>query len=379
MASFQVLLEKWSRDEMAAAELEEFLALLEADASPMAAPILEDLHNNPYPGFTDPAQRQRMLARILEANRRGRKTRIIRILQRATAAAVLITMITGAWLWFRHSAPPGSAQLSHNDIAPGGNKAVLTLGDGSTITLDSAHNGKLAIQGNTRVIKGDGRLIYRPGRNGSIVYNSVTTPRGGQYQLILADGSKVWLNSASSLRYPTAFTTTTRTVELSGEGYFEVAKNSKNPFIVKIKDVSVKVLGTHFDIMAYPDEAALNTTLIEGAVTVTNGAQTRTLAPGQQALVGPGNSAISVQPADIDKAIAWTTGFFKFDHSDLHSIMREISRWYDIEIAYETSDNNETYGGRIRRDLNLSVLIKFLEANGIHHFRIEGKRLVVLP
>ena len=209
--------------------------------------------------------------------------------------------------------------------------------------------------------------------------NTVTTPKGGQYRLLLADGTRVWLNSASSLRYPSAFAGDTRTVELSGEAYFEVAKNIDHPFIVNSKDISVKVLGTHFDIMAYADEDALNTTLIEGAVLVSQGSQSRILAPGQQALVAGNNSIISVQAADTDKAIAWTTGFFKFNHTDLHTIMREIARWYDIDIVYETNDNTETYGGRIRRDLNLSSLIKFLEANGIHHFRIDGKKLTVLP
>jgi transmembrane sensor len=396
MARFDDLLEHYRRDDMAASELEEFLALLVADASPMATPILEDLHNNAFPGLTTAAQRHLMLARILETNRRHRKAPLIRILQRAAAAAIIIALTGGTWLWFtRTPKANNNSSLSKNDIVPGTNKAVLTLSNGQKIILDSAQNGLLTQQGSTNIEKlNNGALAYLPpaplprggrgkgGRGGTGeggAFNTLSTPRGGQYKLTLPDGSKVFLNSASSLRYPTAFTGSTRSVELSGEAYFEIAKNKNSPFIVKIASTSVRVLGTHFDIMAYPDEAALNTTLLEGSVQVTRAGQTRTLAPGQQALVAADNPMITVQPADIDKAIAWTTGFFKFNHTDLHTIMREIARWYDIDVVYQTTDNTETYGGRIRRDLNLSVLIKFLESNGIHHFRIEGKRLIVLP
>jgi ferric-dicitrate binding protein FerR (iron transport regulator) len=210
-------------------------------------------------------------------------------------------------------------------------------------------------------------------------YNIISTPRGGQYQLILPDGSKVWLNSASSLKFPTAFYGKERQVELTGEGYFEVAKNANTPFSVTVNQMKIDVLGTHFNIMAYNDEKTMNTTLLEGAVTVSDGEMEKKLIPGQQAIVNEATRQMSVGQADILKAIAWKNGLFEFDNTDLSTIMRQLARWYDIEIVYEVTPEKTALGGSISRNLSLKEVLNMLEANGINHFNIEGKKIFVLP
>lgn len=324
-----------------------------------------------------PAAIKEVFSRLgLRSAAQVRRMRMIRTW--TAAAAVLLFLSGGIWLLTPNQTKPILAGQAR--IVPGGNKAVLTLGDGRTIVLDSIHNGQVAQQRSAIISRQNGQLVYdvRPdARPAGVEFNMVTTPRGGQYTVVLVDGSKVLLNAASSLRYPTAFTGNDRTVELSGEAYFEVVHNKSQPFIVKTHRQDIKVLGTSFDVMAYSDEPNERTTLVDGSVQVSLGAETRILTPGQQTLV---NDNIAVANADVDKETAWTTGFFKFDHTDIHTIMREIVRWYDIDIAYETPMNDsDTYSGRIRRNLPLSDLITFLKDNGIHHFRLEGRKLTVLP
>jgi ferric-dicitrate binding protein FerR (iron transport regulator) len=193
----------------------------------------------------------------------------------------------------------------------------------------------------------------------------------------LPDGSKVWLNAASSLRYPVSFSGGERKLELRGEAYFEVASNASQPFTVITPDMKVAVLGTNFDVMAYEDEERHSTTLLSGAVMVASGDRSRQLRPGEQA-IATGN-ALTTVTADIEKVMAWKSGFFKFNNTDIKSLMREVSRWYDIDIVYQINDYSGDYGGRISRNLGLSELIQLLEQNGIHHYRMEGKKLIVLP
>jgi ferric-dicitrate binding protein FerR (iron transport regulator) len=306
----------------------------------------------------------------------------MRTIRAWTAAAAILLMLAGSVVLFtRKKNTPVPAQMTA--IAAGGNKAVLTLGNGRQIVLDSVPNGQLTQQIGATISRQNGQVIYDVIKGSNAVateYNTITIPKGGQYTVVLPDGSKVMLNAASSLKYPTVFTGNDRTVELSGEGYFEIAKNKLQPFVVKTSHQTVTVLGTTFDVMAYSDEPTERTTLVNGAVQVGVGSQTSVLTPGQQALVDKGNVGITVVDADVDKEIAWTTGSFKFDHTDIHPIMRVIARWYDIEVTYEAPANDtETYTGRISRNLPLSDLATFLENNGIHHFRIEGRKLTVLP
>jgi transmembrane sensor len=269
-----------------------------------------------------------------------------------------------------------------NDAGPGGNKAVLTLANGSKINLSDVKNGVLASQGQTVLKKDkDGRIIYEaPGGNAvdsSAIFNTITIPRGGQFQVVLSDGSKVWLNSSSSITFPAVFSKSERKVTITGEVYFEVAKNKAKPFRVIAREQTVEVLGTHFNINAYSDEDALKTTLVEGSVKVTAGAQSVVLKPEQQASIAAGQAGrIRVTAVDTENVLAWTTGNFQFEKAEIPLIMREAARWYDVDIKYEGEMPKRRFTGSISRSVNLSELLKMLKYTGIN-FKIAGKTIVV--
>jgi transmembrane sensor len=319
------------------------------------------------------------------------------VLRFAAAAAVVLFISTAAFFLIRNglkeTAPMNqSVQNLKNDVAPGGNKAVLTLADGSTIILDSAQNGALAQQGNTKVLKlNNGQLAYNlAGHKQSattILYNTISTPKGGQYQVALPDGSKVWLNASSSLRFPTAFVGKERRVEITGEAYFEIATlmipqkvTQKMPFIVKVNGVEVEVLGTHFNIMAYGDEGKIKTTLLEGSVNVKRGKANGLLKPGQEAELSYNqtNDRLLIRNVDVDETVAWKNGRFLFNNEELRSIMRQIMRWYDVDVVYEGNVPERFFTANISRNTNLSELLKVFELSKIH-FKIEGRKLIVMP
>ncbi len=302
----------------------------------------------------------------------------------AVAASVLAVLAMGYGLFYNNKKDPGAAKiLAVKDFAPGGDRAVLTLADGSAIMLDSAHNGTLSQQGNTRVLKlNNGELAYHSSgeKPGEIHYNTIATPNGGQYQVILADGTKVWLNAASSLHFPTSFAGKERRVEITGEAYFEVAHNAAMPFIVKNGDAEVRVLGTHFNINAYNDESAVKVTLLEGQVNVTqlNAHRSQLLSPGQQASMHV-NSDIKVNSdVDMEAVMAWKNGLFNFTYADIKTIMRQVGRWYDIEVSYEGNLPEREFSGKISRNTNASNVLKILEQSNIH-FRMENKKIIVMP
>lgn len=312
----------------------------------------------------------------------------------AAAAAVLLVAIGAGsyfWLFKERTTQPATktAKAAHHDLPPGRDAATLTLADGRTIVLDSA-SGTISQQGGATVINLNGQVSYaKTGKEEqpAVVYNTITTARGNQYQLVLADGSKVWLNSASSLRFPTRFTGNTREVELDGEGYFEVAKNAAKSFHVKTSTQEIEVLGTHFNVNAYKDEETVKTTLLEGKVRVASGKwpvasgekgnREVILKPGEQAVSGPYSPLATNHSPDLDQVMAWKNGWFEFDETDLKTIMRQISRWYDVDIRYDITPSNEKYGGRISRNLNLSNILKMLETYGVH-YRLENKTLIVI-
>jgi ferric-dicitrate binding protein FerR (iron transport regulator) len=300
------------------------------------------------------------------------------------AAAGLLACIVMAWLFKSGPAHHSPQIAATGDIRPGTNKAILTLANGTQIFLDSLQNGRIARQGATTVIKLNGIISYsgdpRQGANEEApLYNTITTPRGGQYELVLPDGSRVWLNSASSLRFPTAFRTMQREVELTGEGYFEIEKDAGRPFTVWVDHMKVQVLGTSFNTMAYPDESTINTTLVDGAVVISGVGLQKKLQPGQQAVFDSASRQLSVRKTDVRLAIAWKTGLFEFDNTDLETILRQLARWYDIEIVYRVRPEKTPLGGNISRNLQLKEVLDLLEANGINHFKIEGKKVFVLP
>jgi len=279
-----------------------------------------------------------------------------------------------------------------NDIAPGGNKAVLTLANGSTIILDSMHNGVLAQQGSTQILKlGDGSLTYKTENKntGEIMYNAISTPRGGQYQITLPDGTKVWLNAASSVRFPTSFTGKQRIVELTGEAYFEVSSllsakgRAKVSFIVHVNSglngLDVQVVGTHFNIMAYGNEQSINTILLEGKVNVTKNGITKNLEPGKEAIANNQTNTLQVTDANVEQALAWKNGYFRFKETNIHELMRQVERWYDVDVEYKTQRNDQDYTGIVPRTQNVSALLQILELTGTVHFQIEGRKIIVLP
>lgn len=298
----------------------------------------------------------------------------------AAAAVILMVLAGGAWFWFQHQQQlqPAQARFA-NDVAPGTSKARLLTGNGYVVDLSAAANGTISQQGNTRVNKQDSLLVYQntTGKSsGAVVYNTLEIPRGGQYSIVLPDGTRVWLNAASSLRFPTAFAGKTREVTLQGEAYFEVAQDAQHPFVVQLAKGSVEVLGTHFNISDYADEQAVTTTLLEGAVRVQQDGVGRVLKPGEQANWHRDNSKPQIILADTEAAIAWKNGLFTFSNTDINVVMRQLARWYDVEVIYPEPVNIRL-NGMISRYTSLSQVLKILELTGEAHFTIEGKKLTV--
>lgn len=341
-------------------------------------------------GVFNDKQGDDMLAGILQ---RGRETVAVIPETRSSfrwgrlaAAVIFFICATGIFFGLKPAQPkPEIAQVKKNPftkkdvIVAGGNKAVLTLADGSNIVLDSTHNGTLTKQGNTKVVQVNmATLAYHSDTESSqqVVYNTLATPSGGQYQLILPDGSKVWLNAASSIHFPTVFKGNERHVTVTGEAYFEVAKNAAMPFIISVKDMEVKVLGTHFDIMAYDDESTMNTTLLEGSVKVSQGNLVRMLVPGQQSNIDKTGS-IKVTDAAVEEVMAWKNGWFQFNAHDIKTVMRQISRWYNVEVVYEGKIPAGHFTGLVSRNNDISQVLKIMQSAGVR-FKIEGRKLIVL-
>lgn len=265
------------------------------------------------------------------------------------------------------------------DIAPGQTGAILTLANGQNILLDSAVNESLAQQGSVSVIKKNGRLIYNnKGNTSGIVFNTITTPKGRQFNIVLADGSKVWLNAASSITFPTAFVGKERKVTITGEAYFEVAHNAEMPFIVEKGSTSVLVLGTHFNVNAYDDESEISVTLMEGAVNVKNGSNNNFIKPGQQAQIRQDGKIKLLNDVDVDNVVAWKNGRIQFQGANIEKVMRQMSRWYDVEIVYDKKLDDLFYAD-IPRMTMLSDVLKALELSRKVHFKIEGNKVLVIP
>ena len=268
-----------------------------------------------------------------------------------------------------------------NDVAPGTNKAVLVLGNGSKIILDGAQKGLIANQSGSSVVKTDsGKLAYNASvlKNESTVeLNTLTTPRGGQYQLTLPDGTKVWLNAASSIKYPTAFNGKERKVSVTGETYFEVVHNDKQPFVVSVNGLDVKDIGTHFNINAYPDESGIKTTLIEGSIRVTDQKTKNSMlvSPGQQAELSGQNLSV-VKNVNTAEVISWKEGSFDFESADLKTILRQFARWYDVEVVYEGTVTNKKFFAIVSRNTSLKKVLELLQDNNIK-YEINGKKLTI--
>lgn len=301
------------------------------------------------------------------------------------AAAVILLLGSVAYFWATNnkSNQPLTTdnKSSPADIEPGSNKAILTLADGSTIVLDKAADGELAQQGNAQVIKlSNGQIAYnvRGTAEGEVMMNTMSTPRGGQYQLTLPDGSKVWLNAASSITYPAVFVGKERKVKITGETYLEVAKDKTKPFIVDVDGKSfVEVVGTSFNINSYANEHAIKTTLVEGSVKVRVGNKESLLKPGQAAEVTQASNTIKVlDNADIDQTLAWKNGIFNLQNLSLQEFARQLERWYDIEVRYEGNVLDKTFEGKFGRDVRLSTVLNWFSELGIPN-RLENRTLIL--
>ena len=312
---------------------------------------------------------------------------ISRLTYTFSTAAILLVIIGSVYIFsLNNKTKPVINTITRTlkqDVLPGGNKAFLTLSNGTNILLDSATNGLLAQQGNMNVIKlSSGQLVYKTDADNNaapeVSYNTMRTPRGGQYQLTLPDSTQVWLNSASSIHFPTSFSGIDRTVEITGEVYFEVAKNAAKPFTVNVNGMDVKVIGTHFNINAYNDDDVIKTTLLEGSVLVTKGKATLLLQPGNQSQLNNYGEIKLQKNADIEEAIAWKKGYFFFKNSSLQNVMRQLSRWYDVEVDYEGVIPERNFGGELSRSLNISQILQVLDKSKVH-FKIEGKKIIVKP
>ena len=302
------------------------------------------------------------------------------------AAAIIILVLGGSVYYILNKNTtrqivqdkPVHTQLK-NDAAPGYKGAILTLSNGQQITLDSVGNGMLTAQGSTNILKQNGKIVYDKQNisKSEVLYNTMTTPRGRQYSLILADGTRVWLNAASSITFPTAFTGNERRVQITGEAYFEVAKNASMPFKVEVGKMEVKVLGTHFNIKAYDDESSIKTTLLEGAVRVTKENLDALLKPGQEAVLDDKTENFKVAKANIQEAVAWKDGLFEFNNAGIRSIMRQLSRWYDVEVVYQGDVADKSFSGVISQNTNLSQVLKMLQLTKEIHFKMEGTKVIV--
>ncbi|MDN5288008.1 MAG: hypothetical protein JWR38_4282 [Mucilaginibacter sp.] len=317
-----------------------------------------------------------------------RKQRLIWPRMVAAASILMFLSIGGYYLFHKSN---NQAQLTQNkmdDITPGSNKAILTLSNGRQILLNNSQSGQLANQNNTIITNTvKGQVVYKAGTGNAdltpeqVLYNIMTTPKGGQYQVILPDGSKVLLNAASSLRYPAAFTGKERKVELTGEAYFEVIHNAKSPFRVITGGQVVEDIGTHFNVNAYDDEHLIKTTLIEGSVKLSAKDRQVILKPGQQSRlnVDSADQGIKViEDANVEEAIAWKNGYFRFNNNKIPEIMRQLSRWYDVDIIYKGPVTNEGLNGKISRFKNISQVLQMLESTGLVHFKIHGKEVTII-
>lgn len=345
-----------------------------------------DLRSGPPDGLSEIKRRQleqRMLDKIHVGIRStgGTKTPRFRgMIWMQAAAAILLLIVTGTLAYdhfFHHAVSPPVA-VSQPDIGPGTNGAVLQLSSGKSIVLDSLGNGRLAIHAANIISKTDSTVSFAAARSqSSVEYYTLITPRARQQQIVLSDGTRVWLNAGSSIRFPSAFLNGRRSVEVTGEAYFEVAKDDSDPFFVQVKDIRIEVLGTHFNVMAYRDEP-VSTTLLEGAVKVVKGGASLLLNPGQQALIDEQGRMRLVRDVNLYETVAWKNNLFWFENDDVRTVMTRLSRWYNVDIQIE-GDIPDLFTGSIPRDLPFSKVFEVLQKTGSIHYILKNHQIIVSP
>lgn len=332
-------------------------------------------------GLRDLMQKETIWERIQEQInlRSGKVIRVNWYKRIAIAASVFLVFGLSAYLAFFQKSDRNKDQevTKTADINPGGYKARLILSDGRSIILDSAADGELAQQGNTSVLNKNNQLVYESSAHlGTVEYNTLATGRAEMYSLTMADGTKVWLNSESSIYFPVAFNDKERRVEVIGEVYIQVAKNPSKPFIVSANGLEVLALGTEFNLNSYKDEDGISTTLVEGTVKVSKGGINTILQPGQQTKLIRNGQFTPPASINIDEITSWRNGWFHFESADLKTILRQFARWYNVEVVYEGPVKNRKFFGIVKRSSSLSTVLEILHDNDII-FRIDGKKLIV--
>jgi transmembrane sensor len=297
-------------------------------------------------------------------------------------AAALTVCTLAVWFYASHYRTPSNSlkTAQAQEILPGGQKAMLILSDGSKVVLDDHANlSTMNVEG-VEIKKGEGQLVYTSSKDAKSepVFHTIQIPKGGTYALTLPDGTKVWLNAASSLKYPVDFTGARREVELAGEAYFEVFKDKSKPFVVKNRSMDIEVLGTHFNVNAYDDNKEIKTTLFEGKVKVIQEKKNLILKPMQQAVLNTGSNTMKVKEVDSEEAIAWKNGEFVFESELISSVMQKIARWYNVEVVYQGPIPDYEYVGTISRDKDISAVLKMLSLTNTIRFKIEGRRVIVM-
>jgi ferric-dicitrate binding protein FerR (iron transport regulator) len=389
---FNILLEQYVTDMMNKEDRKEFLSLLK---NPHYQSLLEKVMENEWNHGEYEEAQDHEIGQLIEQNVmeeiRGAKVVPIKQgsgtwLRKMVAVAAVLILIAGAYYLISSNSLKKEGTIASvkkertDDVKQAGNNAVLTLGDGQDVILDKSTNGTITRQGGIRLDKTrDGLLSYVPeSEAGEVVFNIVSTPKGGEYHLRLSDGTNVWLNAVSSLRFPAAFVGNERVVQVTGEAYFEVAHNAKKPFRVEVKGMQVQVLGTHFNINSYQDEGQSITTLVQGKIKITGGKASAILLPGQQALLTAENALSVVKHADLEEVLAWKNGYFKFNETEIEIAMKQIGRWYNLEVVYLGSTPNGHCTGKIGRNLSLLKLDSVLNGIGVH-CKMEGKKITITP
>lgn len=368
-------------DELSAAEGQD--ELLEA----LVSPVLEDQFEAPMDAESKrklDAGFQRILAKRAVPQKRQAILKQFYFRWAAAAAVFFIAFCTAVFYFYPQTLVETQFTAKHEKSKPTTDKAMLTLADGTVINLEQAANGKINNKNGVVVTKTtDGRLVYeaKAGQaNSAIAFNTLVTPRGGQYKIILPDGSAIWLNAASSLRFPTHFSGKERRVELNGEGYFEIAKNAAQPFIVTARGQEVTVLGTHFNINAYNENSLIKTTLLEGAVKVSKDQAGCLLVPGEEAALNTSDNTISVaKNVDVNAVVAWKDGLFRFEATDIREVMQEVARWYDVDVRYKGDFTDVVLTGWFSRGDDVKKTLKLLKGTEQVDFIMNGKTVTVIP
>lgn len=384
----QYLLERYANSESSEDEEKELFSLLEQphyelEIKTSLAELIEATDNLKI----DPRRKDRIIEKVFGYTEpdiqspppKGRAFQLTRFAVAASVALLILFASFLTWQWLDSHPFEENISQTTSDVPPGGNKAILTLANGKEVILDSLAGTGSFRQGSSVVSNQNGQLTYKHEKKSiDVVFNTLTTPRGGQYQITLSDGSKAWLNAESSIYFPTNFTGNERRVRITGEVYFEIEKNPDMPFKVEVGPIEIRVWGTQFNVNAYDSREIVKTTLLEGSVELTRAKSSLTLRPGQQAQMTSNGEINVIENVNIGEVVAWKTGYFQFNSADIETVMQQVARWYDVEVIFEGKVTT-LFGGSIPRDMSASKVFKALELTGGVHFKIDGKTVIVTP